>query len=234
MPRRLRADRFLRVALLLFWGLFFFSFELSPALARLREQLRRQTGAPRSSPEFFPTLDSKNGVSSSFMVGFYIHHNTSIGLECFALGLLFGVGGLVALVFNAVQLGAVFGYMSTVPEWHVFSQFVTAHGPFELTAIALSAAAGMRLGFALIDTHGLSRSEAPRQAGREAMPVMGAAMVDVCLGRLDRGFFVSQRRTLFHQGGRGNRLGHFVAILYCDSRPAAGRQRRRKAPFHAT
>ena len=52
------------------------------------------------------------------MVGFYIYHNTSIGLECFAFGrLLLGSAGWWRLWFyNAVQLGAVFGYMSTVPQ----------------------------------------------------------------------------------------------------------------------
>jgi uncharacterized membrane protein SpoIIM required for sporulation len=188
VPRRLRADRFLRVALVIFWGLFFFSFELARIKPEFAASCAGKQMLHSERESFSQPLDQKNGALSSLMVGFYIYHNTSIGLECFAFGLLFGVGGLVALVFNAVQLGAVFGYMSTVPEWHVFSQFVTAHGPFELTAIALSAAAGMRLGFALIDTRGLSRLEALRQSGREAMPVMAAAMAMFALAGLIEAF----------------------------------------------
>ena len=53
-----------------------------------------------------------------------------------------------------IVLGAAFGHMGTVEQRDNFFQFVTAHGPFELTAIVLSAAAGMRLGFSLVDTHG--------------------------------------------------------------------------------
>ena len=35
-------------------------------------------------------------------------------LRCFALGLLFGIGGLFATVYNAAFLGGVFGYMATL------------------------------------------------------------------------------------------------------------------------
>jgi uncharacterized membrane protein SpoIIM required for sporulation len=115
-----------------------------------------------------------SGVAS---VGFYIQHNTSIGLQCFALGLLAGVGGLYVTVSNAVLLGTTFGFMATVPERESFFQFVTAHGPFELTAIIVSSAAGMRLGFALIDTRGFTRFESARRAAGEALPIVGLGMV---------------------------------------------------------
>ena len=67
-----------------------------------------------------------------------------------------------------------------------FNQFVTAHAPFELTAIVLSAAAGMRLGFALLVTRGKTRAASLREAGKEALPVMmlaallflGAAVIE--------------------------------------------------------
>ena len=40
-----------------------------------------------------------------------------------------------------------------------FFEFVTAHGPFELTAIALAAAAGLRLGIGVFHTAGLTRRD---------------------------------------------------------------------------
>ena len=167
------------------------------------------------------------------MVGFYIYHNTSIGLECFAFGLLFGVGGLVALVFNAVQLGAVFGYMSTVPEWHVFSQFVTAHGPFELTAIALSAAAGMRLGFALIDTRRIEPARGPAAIGQRSDARHGGRDGDVCFGRPDRSVLVSERGAYAIKAAvaiaSASLLFFYIVIL--GRQPDAAPQ---EAPLHAT
>ena len=112
------------------------------------------------------------------MAGFYIQHNTGIGLQCFAFGLAV-VPGIMVTVFNAGVLGASFGYMARpdTPGGENFFEFVTAHGPFELTAIVLSAGAGLRLGLAWIYTHGLTRGDSLRKTAREAMPIMGAAML---------------------------------------------------------
>jgi uncharacterized membrane protein SpoIIM required for sporulation len=122
------------------------------------------------------------------MWGYYISHNTDIGLRCFAMGLLFGIGGLFATVFNAVYLGTAFGHMTTVPQGDNFFQFVTAHGPFELTAIVLSAAAGMRLGFSLVDTRGMRRLDSLARAARLSLPTMLAAVVMFFLAAIIEGF----------------------------------------------
>ena len=100
------------------------------------------------------------------MTGFYINHNAAIGLKCYAYGLTFGIMTIYELCFQALVLGTMFGYMATTPMAANFYEFVTAHGPFELTAIVLSGAAGMRLGWGLIDTKGQRRidSLAPRGA----------------------------------------------------------------------
>lgn len=188
VPRRLRNDKCLRVALLIFWGLFFASFFFARQSPEFLNTLVGKSQLEGLRDMYSKSLDRQNASVSGEMNGFYIYHNISIALECFAWGLIFGVGGLVDLVFNAVQLGAAFGYMTTVPEWHNFSQFVTAHGPFELTAIAVAAAAGMRLGFSIINTQGQSRIASLQQAGREAMPTMGAAMVMLAIAAMIEAF----------------------------------------------
>ena len=79
------------------------------------------------------------------MAGFYISHNTGIGLRLLFLGhLIFGLpGSLYELLFNAIFLGTLFGHMATTPHASNFYSFVTAHSSFELTAIVLSGAAGL-------------------------------------------------------------------------------------------
>ena len=131
---------------------------------------------------------ASGGMAGGGMAGFYIRHNTSIGLQCFAFGLLFGVAGLFVTATNAAMLGASFGHMAAGPHADNFYHFVTAHGPFELTAIVLSAAAGMKLGFSLIDTRGLTRTASLRRTAVEAMPTMGAAMVMFLLAALIEAF----------------------------------------------
>jgi uncharacterized membrane protein SpoIIM required for sporulation len=91
--------------------------------------------------------------------------------------MLLGIGGLYVTIFNAAMLGVMFGFMAKSPHAANFFQFVTAHGPFELTAIVLCAAAGMRLGFSLVDTRGLTRIDSLRRAAQESMSTAWAAVV---------------------------------------------------------
>jgi uncharacterized membrane protein SpoIIM required for sporulation len=111
-------------------------------------------------------------------MSFYIWNNPWIGLQCF-VGSLFVVPGLLTLVYNAAVLGASFGYMfrPDVPEGVNFREFVTAHGPFELTAVALSAGAGLRIGMGFLITRGLSRLTALQKAAWEAVPIIATAVL---------------------------------------------------------
>jgi uncharacterized membrane protein SpoIIM required for sporulation len=89
-----------------------------------------------------------------------------------------------------LQIGAAFGYMARpdVEEGKNFFHFVTAHGPFELTAIVLSAGAGLKLGMSWVAPGDLARVESMRKVGREALPIMGAAAVMFFFAALIEGF----------------------------------------------
>ena len=56
------------------------------------------------------------GRDDTTMAGFYIQNNASIGLQCFAWGIFFGVGSLVQLLDNGRILGGVFGHMAVSPH----------------------------------------------------------------------------------------------------------------------
>lgn len=188
VPQRLYNDNALRLAFVIFWGVFIASgvmVYVNPALA---EDILPHEMILTLDESFSQPVDERLALEGSSMVGFYIYNNTSIGLRCFAFGLLFGLGGLFVMVFNATMLGAAFGHMARSPHAENFFQFVTAHGPMELTAIILSAAAGMRLGFALVDTRGYTRGASLRRMLAGVMPTMGAAMVMFAIAALIEGF----------------------------------------------
>jgi len=171
VPRRLFNDNCVRLAAFIFFGLFILSAVLaynSPEFAKRVAGKETLMGMEQMYSE-----PMRNRLST----GFFIMHNGSIGLRCFAFGLAFGIGGLYETVFNAAVLGAIFGHMTGMPQSENFYEFVTAHAPFELTAIVLSAGAGMRLGFSLVRTNGMTRIASLRAAGKTAMPTMGAAVV---------------------------------------------------------
>jgi uncharacterized membrane protein SpoIIM required for sporulation len=162
LPARLVRDRTLWLAFAIFWGLFFLSLLLAYGSRSYAERAVGEVTLARMQEMYAKPLHGRDPSASGLMAGFYVMHNAGIGLRCFAAGLLLGIGGLFATVFNAVQLGAIFGFMLTVDERGNFLRFVTAHGPFELTAIVFSAAAGMRLGFSLVSTGGLTRAASLR------------------------------------------------------------------------
>ncbi len=188
VPRRLFSDNCLRLAFCIFWGVFLLAAAMACTNPGFAEGIINKNMMAQLEEMYAEPMAGRNANIGGFMTGFYQSHNTTIGLRCFAFGLLFGVGGLFETVFNAALLGAVFGYMTTVPQGDNFFHFVTAHGPLELTAVVLSAAAGMRLGFSLVDTRGLTRAASLRRASGEAMPTMGAAMVMFLLAALIEGF----------------------------------------------
>jgi uncharacterized membrane protein SpoIIM required for sporulation len=65
--------------------------------------------------------------------------------------------------------------------------FVTAHGTFELTAIALAAAAGLRIGSGWLITGGMTRLASLRLQALRAVPIMGASGVLFILAAFTEG-----------------------------------------------
>ena len=190
-PQAIFSDVCVRVAALVFFGL----FTISMLVAR-NEQLFPGFAEAVVGSEQLESLESMydEPIEGSLdhyvtMAAFYIRHNTGIGLVCFGVGILI-LPCLFKLAYNAVALGTSFGYMARegVDGSDNFFHFVTAHGPFELTAIVLSAAAGLKLGVGLFFTGGLNRGDSLRRAAREAMPIIAASVTLFVLAAMTEGF----------------------------------------------
>lgn len=119
------------------------------------------------------------------MFGYYIRNNIGVAFQCFAGGLFAGVGSIFFLAFNGAFGGAIAGYLTGRGLGPTFYSFIVTHAAFELTAIVLSGAAGLRIGHALLapgrQTRGQSLVVASRQSivlvyGVTAMLVVAAAI----------------------------------------------------------
>jgi uncharacterized membrane protein SpoIIM required for sporulation len=190
-PQQIFADPCVRIATIVFFGLFGLSMYMGANEEMFPTFAERMVG-----PEQLESIEEMyqeplEGSLSHYvpMAGYYIMHNTGIGLQCFAYGILI-IPCLFNLAYNAVVLGTMFGYMARedVTGGDNFFHFVTAHGPFELTAIALAAAAGLRLGVGLFHTNGLTRADSVRESAMKAVPVMAASAVLFCLAAFTEGF----------------------------------------------
>jgi uncharacterized membrane protein SpoIIM required for sporulation len=111
------------------------------------------------------------------MFGFYIRNNIGVAFQCFAGGLFAGLGSLFFLAFNGAYSGAIGGYLTQKGLGETFYSFVVTHAAFELTAIVLSGAAGLRLGHALLAPGRLTRQQALVVAAKESAVIIYGVMV---------------------------------------------------------
>ena len=111
-------------------------------------------------------------VSDWQMFGFYIRNNIGVAFQCFAAGLFAGVGSIFFIAFNGALGGAVAGYLTERGLGPTFYSFVVTHSAFELTAIVLAGAAGLRLGYSLLVPGRQTRMQSLVTAARESVVIV--------------------------------------------------------------
>lgn len=191
-PREIYRDTCIQVVGVLFFGLFCLSAYLAyneDTYPMFAEKVIGPDSIKQMEESFAEPLGRDLGLNMQ-MAAFYIRNNTGIGFQCFALGPLI-LPGLFATIFNAVYLGASFGYMARagVDGGDHFLEFVSAHGAFELTAIALAAGIGLRIGIrGWLFTDGLSRIASLQREGKRSIPIVAVAGMLFFLAALTEGF----------------------------------------------
>ena len=186
-PKMVRAEwRLFWFCSLVFWGPFLFFAIWTPhdpewAMSLLGPnqmvQLEAMYGEHTSPQEYL-----REEYGSDFMMFcYYIYNNVSIDLRTFAGGLLGGVGALIVLLFNGLQIGASAGYIHHAGNPSTFYSFTAGHSAPELIGIVISGMAGMRLGLALIMPGIRDRRTALVLGGKKAMTLItGAATMTAC------------------------------------------------------
>ncbi len=208
IPQQIFKDRCVQLTFWLFWTVFLLAGFMAAHPDRFPNFAVELAGADaldQMEEMYNQDIGSRGVGPSASGAAFYVNHNTGIGIQCFVAGITV-IGGLCVLLFNASFLGTIFGHMASPQVDSAvsdnFFEFVTAHGPFELTAIVLAAGAGLRIGFALISPHhqegSLEADELPENeqsyfdkarqvsyerldslkiGARRALPMMGASAI---------------------------------------------------------
>lgn len=150
-------------------------------------------------------LGSNAGFSAQIFT-----NNARVALMAFAGGLTAGVLTLVSLVFNSLILGLVFGLSIQAGRGVAVTRLVIPHGVLELSLIAASGAAGLRLGWAMLRPGHRTRTQA---LGAEARPcielALGSAVLLVPCGLVE-GFVTPRGLTL----GPAVAVGVGLGLLY--------------------
>lgn len=176
-----------------------------PPLAR--EAVREMTG----KVELDPSL-----MSSAILV-----NNVSVAILAFALGITFGAGTIYVLALNAVMIGSLAGAAHAAGKAGLFWSLVLPHGFLELTAIAIAAGAGLRLGWSLIDPGDERRIDAMTGEARDVVLVVLGVVPAFVVAALIEGFITGSNIPSAIQIVAGALIAAgYVAFLFGGSRAA--------------
>ncbi|MFN2543252.1 MAG: stage II sporulation protein M [Actinomycetota bacterium] len=115
-------------------------------------------------------------------------NNVQVAFLAFALGITLGVGTIYVVVQNALLLGVLGGAFQAAGHAGTFWSLILPHGLLELTAICISAGAGLRIGWSIVDPGDRSRGAALVEASRDAVLVVLGVIPAFCVAALIEGF----------------------------------------------
>ena len=153
--------------------------------------------SPVVQASLLPPAQVKQLVNSEFR-GYYSQYpaaafaakvwtnNVLVAFESLVFGILLCVPTLWVLFGNALNLGATGGLMIVHGRGVEFFALILPHGMLELSAVFLAAAAGLRLGWKIIDPGPLPRAQALAREGRETITIaMGLVVVLLVSGIIE-------------------------------------------------
>ena len=130
------------------------------------------------------SASQQSSIAASIFV-----NNIRVSFLAFAAGITAGLGSAYLLFFNGALLGMVAGLSTHQGHGDVAFTLIFAHGFLELSIIAVTAAAGMRMGWAIVDPGLLPRRIALRDASVRAVEIVIGTVPFFVLAGLIEGFF---------------------------------------------
>lgn len=113
-------------------------------------------------------------------------HNIQVTIYTFAFGATFGVGTLFYLAFNGANIASVVALTYRAGFGNDLVTFMVGHGVIELTCIFIAGGAGLLIGTAMIMPGNLTRADALKTRGMEAVRLMlGVAVLLVIAGTIE-------------------------------------------------
>lgn len=131
--------------------------------------------------------DQPTGRLGAF-AAYLFSHNTQIALFSFALGVFLCLPSFLLCLYNGLILGAFVAlHVERGIGWDLFG-WLSIHGVTELAAIAVAAGGGFRLGAAVLFPGRLTRRDALRLHGRDAVKLALVAACMLVVAALIEGF----------------------------------------------
>jgi uncharacterized membrane protein SpoIIM required for sporulation len=122
------------------------------------------------------------GERASFSAGIFTN-NIRVTFGAVAGGIAFGLLTAGILIFNGVLIGVVAGVGTAAGNGSALVELIVPHGVLELSCIVVAGAAGLRIGWALVDPGRRPRGQALASEARAAVELaLGTALWLVVAG----------------------------------------------------
>lgn len=113
-------------------------------------------------------------------------NNVWVAAEALISGILLGIPTLFVLLTNSLNIGVDGGLLAAYGKTGEFFTLILPHGMLELSAVFLAAAAGLRLGWTIIDPGPRPRSQALAEEGRQTVTIaLGLIVVLLVSGLIE-------------------------------------------------
>ena len=135
-------------------------------------------------------FEDRTGSESAMASGFYASNNPRVAIIAGAVGA--GSFGVLSTFINyrtGVQLGALAHEVDQVGNLDFLLSSIIPHGVPEISGLWVSCAAGMLLGWALINPGRRSRGESLKAVGKDAIVLLGTSVVLMFIAAPIEGFF---------------------------------------------
>ncbi len=132
--------------------------------------------------DYYSNQPSQNFATQVFL------NNIRVGFLAFAAGALLCVVTAALLMWNGASVGIAGGLFTATGQWERFWGLILPHGMLELSAVVVAGAAGLRIGWSIIDPGDRPRFHALVDEARRMGSVLVGLVVAFLLAAVVEGF----------------------------------------------
>jgi uncharacterized membrane protein SpoIIM required for sporulation len=154
--------------------------------------------------DYYSNQPSQNFATQVFL------NNVRVGFLAFASGALLCVFAIALLVWNGANIGVAGGLFTHVGQWDKFWGLILPHGMLEISAVIVAGAAGLRIGWSIIDPGDRPRFHAFVDEARRSGSVLVGLIVAFMLAAIVEGFVTGKPWPTWVRIG----IGVFMFVLF--------------------
>lgn len=135
-------------------------------------------------------FEERSGSTGAMMTGMYASNNPRVAIISGAVGAgTFGTLSLYMNIQNGALLGVLAHELAPLGRVDFLLSSVAPHGVFELSGIIVSCAAGLLLGWSLINPGRRSRGDSLKAVGKDAIVLLSSSVIMMFMAAPIEGFF---------------------------------------------